>query len=78
MKRTARLSIALAGVTAVSLALAGCAGGSTPATEEGGDVTLRFAWWGSDARHTATQADAALTLAGSPRNQSSRSRAWTP
>lgn len=56
MKRTARLSIALAGVTAVSLALAGCAGSSTPATEEGGDVTLRFAWWGSDARHTATQA----------------------
>lgn len=55
MNRTARLSLVLAGVTAVSLALAGCAGGTSTA-DQGGDVTLRFAWWGSDARHTATQA----------------------
>lgn len=56
MKRTARLTAVLAGITAASIALAGCAGTSEPAAEEGGDVTLRFAWWGSDARHTATQA----------------------
>lgn len=46
-------------VASVSLVLAGCAGGGDPeATGEGGDggkITLRFAWWGSDSRHAMTE-----------------------
>ncbi|MDQ0676956.1 multiple sugar transport system substrate-binding protein [Arthrobacter pascens] len=43
-----------AAVAASVLALSGCAAG-TPAAEETGPVTLRFTWWGGDARQKATQ-----------------------
>lgn len=36
---------------AVALLLSGCSGGSA----DGGPITLRFAWWGSDPRHAYTQ-----------------------
>ncbi|MCU1516724.1 MAG: transporter substrate-binding protein [Pseudarthrobacter sp.] len=45
-----------AAVAASVLALSGCAaGGGTPAAEETGPVTIRFTWWGGDARQKATQ-----------------------
>jgi multiple sugar transport system substrate-binding protein len=37
---------------AFALLLSGCGGGSG---EEGGPITLRFSWWGSDPRHEYTQ-----------------------
>ena len=43
-------------LAAACLVLSACAqestgdGGASPADDEGGDVTLRFSWWGSDAR----------------------------
>lgn len=58
MHRTARFTTALAALAAGALVVTGCApsGDDAGATDSGGDVTIRFAWWGSDARHTATQA----------------------
>lgn len=44
-----------AAVAASVLALSGCAAGGTPAAEETGPVTIRFTWWGGDARQKATQ-----------------------
>ncbi|GAA4511193.1 ABC transporter substrate-binding protein [Brevibacterium yomogidense] len=49
-KRHLRLATAVLAVSA--LGLTGCGGG---AAAESGDVELRFAWWGSDTRHTQTQ-----------------------
>ncbi|TWF82424.1 carbohydrate ABC transporter substrate-binding protein (CUT1 family) [Pseudonocardia hierapolitana] len=40
-----------AAAAALALLLSGCGGGS----DEGGPVTLRFSWWGSDPRHEYTQ-----------------------
>lgn len=49
----------LAAATLVgALALTSCggdAGGDAAGGEDGGDVTLSFSWWGSDARHQATE-----------------------
>ena len=42
-----------AAMAASALALTGC--GSSPAAESSGPVTLRFTWWGGDARQKATQ-----------------------
>lgn len=42
-------------VTSASLVFAGCAGGGSGDGGEDGDVTLRFAWWGSDSRHAMTE-----------------------
>jgi multiple sugar transport system substrate-binding protein len=48
-----RLRRALAGTgLAFALLLSGCGGGGSA---EGGPVTLRFSWWGSDPRHEYTQ-----------------------
>jgi multiple sugar transport system substrate-binding protein len=47
-----QLSVAAA---ASALALSGCGTGSNPAAEETGPVTIRFTWWGGDARQKATQ-----------------------
>lgn len=44
-----------AAVAASVLALSGCAAAGTPAADETGPVTLRFTWWGGDARQKATQ-----------------------
>ncbi|MFC7616461.1 ABC transporter substrate-binding protein [Actinokineospora soli] len=46
--RHPRLALAAAAL----LAVAGCGGAPSA---DGGPVTLRFTWWGSDARHTMTQ-----------------------
>src|SRR6185312_15771052 len=43
-----RVGVAAAG----ALALAGCAGGGGGS---GGAASMQFAWWGSTARHNATQ-----------------------
>ncbi|WP_166183883.1 extracellular solute-binding protein [Paenarthrobacter ureafaciens] len=43
-----------AAVAASSVLLAAC-GTNDPATEEEGQVTIRFTWWGGDARQKATQ-----------------------
>jgi multiple sugar transport system substrate-binding protein len=51
-RRRARVVLPAA-VTAVALLLAGC--GDDGGDAESGNVTLRFSWWGSDSRHTATQ-----------------------
>lgn len=58
-----RLLAGVAGLVAASLALTGCGGGSPAptATETGGtggsaeQITLRFLWWGNDARNELTQ-----------------------
>ncbi|ELT44779.1 ABC transporter substrate-binding protein [Arthrobacter nitrophenolicus] len=47
-----QLSVAAA---ASALVLPGCGTGSNPADDESGPVTLRFSWWGGDARQKATQ-----------------------
>ena len=52
-RRRARVALPAA-VAAVALLLAGCGDGDDESAEDG-NVTLRFSWWGSDARHTATQ-----------------------
>ncbi|MFF1252350.1 ABC transporter substrate-binding protein [Pseudarthrobacter sp. NPDC058329] len=44
-----------AAVAASVLALSGCAAAGTPSAEETGPVTIRFTWWGGDARQKATQ-----------------------
>lgn len=49
-KRHLRLATAVLAVSV--LGLTGCGGG---AAADSGDVELRFAWWGSDTRHTQTQ-----------------------
>jgi multiple sugar transport system substrate-binding protein len=49
-KRHLRLATAALAVSV--LGLTGCGGG---AAADSGDVELRFAWWGSDTRHTQTQ-----------------------
>jgi len=54
--RKKRLTSVLAGIAAGALLLAGCSSSGTEPASDGGDVTIRFAWWGSDARHTATEA----------------------
>ncbi|MFC0626235.1 ABC transporter substrate-binding protein [Kribbella deserti] len=48
--------LAAVGVAALALVLplAAC-GSNDPADEAGGQVTLRFTWWGSDVRHQLTQ-----------------------
>jgi len=44
-----------AAVAASALTLTGCSSGGAPAAEETGPVTIRFTWWGGDARQKATQ-----------------------
>ncbi len=51
--RKSRIPKAAAVMVALALALTGCGGGSTSASD--GPVTLRFSWWGSDVRHKMTQ-----------------------
>ncbi|WP_344684744.1 MULTISPECIES: ABC transporter substrate-binding protein [Actinomycetes] len=50
-RRRRRAAALTAGLAAATLVLAGCGG---PGGDDG-DVTLRFVWWGSDARHQNTQ-----------------------
>ncbi|WP_311212243.1 MULTISPECIES: ABC transporter substrate-binding protein [unclassified Arthrobacter] len=38
-----------------ALAMTGCGAGGNPAAEETGPVSLRFTWWGGDARQKQTQ-----------------------
>ena len=55
LRPTRRTYLKLSAAVAASvLALSGCAAG-TPAAEETGAVTIRFTWWGGDARQKATQ-----------------------
>ncbi|MFD5822411.1 ABC transporter substrate-binding protein [Nesterenkonia xinjiangensis] len=49
--RTGRFATLAAAATVGALTLSSCGGGG----DDGGDVELRFAWWGSDSRHQATQ-----------------------
>ncbi|TVU58497.1 carbohydrate ABC transporter substrate-binding protein [Paenarthrobacter nitroguajacolicus] len=44
-----------AAIAVSALVLTGCGTGATPAAEETGPVTIRFSWWGGDARQKATQ-----------------------
>ncbi|MDN5571823.1 MAG: ABC transporter substrate-binding protein [Propionibacteriaceae bacterium] len=51
-----KMSKVAAGVVAIGLALAGCAGGaSAPTTNESGQTVIRFGWWGNDTRNRLTQ-----------------------
>ena len=51
-----KISKVAAGVVAIGLALAGCAGGaSAPTTNESGQTVIRFGWWGNDTRNRLTQ-----------------------
>ncbi|WP_457967509.1 ABC transporter substrate-binding protein [Arthrobacter sp. D1-29] len=43
------------GIAASALMLSGCGTAGTPAAEETGPVTIRFTWWGGDARQKLTQ-----------------------
>ncbi len=57
--RTARLAGVIASLAAGGLLLSGC-GGSSPQTDGAPElsdepVTLRFTWWGNDARTAATE-----------------------
>jgi multiple sugar transport system substrate-binding protein len=53
---TRRNYLKLSSALAVSaLLLTGCGTANIPAAEETGPVTLRFTWWGGDARQKATQ-----------------------
>src|SRR6266496_4524937 len=55
MRRDVSRRSILLGVPAV-LGLAACSGNSAGSTELSSEpVTLRFTWWGSDARHQRTQ-----------------------
>lgn len=63
-RRGKRLAGSAASVAAVALALAACGGGDSGMGGGGGDAAaaaeecpceIRFAWWGSDSRHEATQ-----------------------
>lgn len=55
--RTTRIAGVVAGAAIGSLLLASCTGASTETTTELSDepVTLRFTWWGNDARTAATE-----------------------
>lgn len=44
-----------AAVAASVLAVSGCAAPGAPGADETGPVTIRFTWWGGDARQKATQ-----------------------
>jgi multiple sugar transport system substrate-binding protein len=61
MMKSVRIWTALAAATALTLTACGSNGGSAdPGSNTGGggdgeEVTLRFSWWGSDARHGMTQ-----------------------
>lgn len=66
MKPSRRILPALAGLAVGSVLLAACAGAPAPAASEGEEITLRFAWWGSDVRHEATQQVIALFEAEHP------------
>ncbi|GAB3194406.1 ABC transporter substrate-binding protein [Nesterenkonia suensis] len=52
-RRRRRSTALAAGLAAAMLAVTACGGGG--GGDSDGDVTLRFAWWGSDARHQNTQ-----------------------
>lgn len=52
-RRGARFTKALAIAAVAAISLTACGGNST-ASGEDGDVVLRFSWWGSDSRATAT------------------------
>lgn len=68
MKRNFKKAVSLALASTMALSLAAC-GGTSASTDttaagkaEGGDsaasneeVTLKFSWWGGDARHEATE-----------------------
>ena len=62
MKRVAAAGLAVsmvAGLTAVSythLRETSAAADKEDAAASDGEVTLRFSWWGGDARHKATEA----------------------
>ena len=64
MKKTLKkaLALTLASVMALSLTACGSGSGSGSSDNSGsgdsgdGNVTLKFSWWGGDARHEATEA----------------------
>lgn len=58
LSKKRRLALtAAAGLASLALTLTSCAqSGGGGGDDAGGDVTLRFAWWGGDARNAATQA----------------------
>jgi multiple sugar transport system substrate-binding protein len=55
-KKISRRSVGVAAaMVAAALSLSACGSGTTPSAEETGPVTIRFAWWGGDARQKLTQ-----------------------
>ena len=71
MKKTNRRYLGIAALIAVSItSICGCSGNSASSSSSSGsdttgsvessaenaeEITLRFSWWGGDARHQATQ-----------------------
>jgi multiple sugar transport system substrate-binding protein len=53
-RRRRRLALT-AGMISLALIVTACGGGGSDTGGDGGPVTLRFAWWGSDTRHEYTQ-----------------------
>ncbi len=45
----------VAGALGLTMAVTAACGGGSSGGDDGGPVTLRFSWWGSDARHEYTQ-----------------------
>ncbi len=62
MKKTLKKAVALGLASVMALSLAACGGSAGSSGSEGGEggdssgpVTIKFSWWGGDARHEATE-----------------------